>query len=482
MPRLPHSAFLFALASSLAVPGQAEEPPRFDFRGAWTWEQLAAIPGVDAAQVQALHSAPDHDAREAIRLAAGLDSPESAQIVAALMDLDGYAFYPAQVGPFHEVAMRFAQRPPRGDAGVVRNAALALELRTAIDRFRLPFFPAGFTHASWPATKPLRPVRYEWTFKLDVAPAKLMLDLLDKRTPADGAYAALGGPVFEGMYQHRSQSFYPAAMTRSRLAMTFGFVNAGTPVIDYYRFANPIGLLDLNEVSSHRQEYRAIVGTIAAHSSELTNTVQGMIGPYIPDGTKFDRTVNLLFGDGADGWVSGTGVAGLDLEFFKDDYPRLIDLLAHETYHVAQQAARRPETLASNGSHDAAGIFGHALEDVFREGTATFVASPKKLDAAARAEAVSKGLDTLQRLAAEADPDKAQSLGNDGVRGAGPFYYLGAEMARVIVAKGGGKALAETLRCGGLCYFSAYFDAVRAQPHERMLFTPDFVRRVRALQ
>lgn len=478
-------AVFIAAASSLLLLSPtmaASAPPPADLRAAWTWEQLAAVPGADPAHVKLLRSAPEADAREAVRLAAGLSSQESAQVVASLMSLDGWAFLPEKLGPFRAFAARFGERPPpRGNAAIVRNAALALELRQAVKGLTSSFYMHEFRGRPF-EVKAVSGGPYDWTFQLETEPAKRMLGLLASPVTSDAAYRSLGGPAFEAMYQHRSQDFYPAPMTRERLAMAFALASGDDPVVRYYRFANPLGLLDLNDVAMHRARYEEIVRTLDLRSAELVQTVQAMIDPYIPAGTKFERTVYLMFGDGADGWASSE-IAGLDLEYFKDDYPRLINLLAHETYHVAQDAARRKDTLPSKaGAGSAAGIFHRGMDALFHEGTASLIFPPSEQDEADRGKIIATGVDLLQRLSKTDDAREAQNLVNEGTRGGGPFYFVGAEMSRMIVADGGAKALAGTLKCGGLCFFDAYVKAVRRQPKEKMLFTADFVKRVRALR
>ena len=177
--------------------------------------------------------------------------------------------------------------------------------------------------------------------------------------------------------------------------------------------------------------------------------------------------MSLYFGDGADGWAND-GVAAVDLEWFKDDVARLRATLVHESYHAAQAAVRRARPVTP-AEPPADGVLREALEALFAEGTATFVAPARAMPAAERAEAVRAGAALLDTVVTQLARARATGSGealqgardaiSRGVSGAGPFYWLGAEMSAAIVAAHGPEALAATLPDGGPAFARAYLRA-----------------------
>lgn len=471
-----------AAVAPASAQAQSEEAKPIDWAGKWTWAEFDAIAGVSDEQRKLLHSVPEAEAREALRLSAAMGTPESSQVVSSLMTLDGAALLPERFGPFARIARDLMKRPPADDAGIIRNAALAVEFREAMIAFRRPFFRSEFAGKPWPGGLKQRLEPSSWSFALNFAPAKTILGLLDKPVSVESAHAALTGKAFDALWDHRSQSFYTSPMTRDRYALAISIASSRSPALDFYRFLNPVGLLDLNDVTANRGRYEAVIETLAANEQSIAAEVQAKIGPFIPPGTKFDRTVYLLFADGADGWAAN-GIAGLDLEYFKDDYGRLLSTLSHETYHVAQDAAYEKRFAPKDEQEaSAASLFRQGIESIFAEGSASYIAPPKQLSVADRNEMVTKGIALFDKLASATTADEAQQLVNDGTKSAGPFYWLGAEMSRVIVDAGGRAALAATLRSGGPCFFDAYFKALKKRPKEKPLFSADVAARVRAIQ
>jgi hypothetical protein len=170
----------------------------------------------------------------------------------------------------------------------------------------------------------------------------------------------------------------------------------------------------------------------------------------------------VLFGWGADGWAS-SGVAGVDLEYFKDDVPRLLDLQTHETYHAAQAALSRGEP--ADAGTDVRGLWLRALDTLYSEGTATHVAPPRLLPGPERERLAARGrqiLSELRAAVAAGDEQSGRKLANEGRQGAGPLYWLGASMAQSIERHGGAAAVAAYLVGGAPAFLDAYQHAAHA--------------------
>jgi peptidoglycan/xylan/chitin deacetylase (PgdA/CDA1 family) len=426
---------------------------------AWTWDRLRAVPSVSAADVAWLEQhASLADARRVGALAAELSAPESAQLLAAYAYLDGTAHLPGL-----DVAGPLAARPPAGEAGLVAVTAAALRARRTIDGFwaeRSPgAYARGFTGrrlALDPGPEPKGAERLR--FDLDPAPARTILGLLSRgETRPEEVARALDTPEFRALFAHRRQSFYPFVMTRDVFAANIAHAAAWTPPVRLWFAVNRNAFLDYADVRANLAEYERVLGELEAAEPAVVADVRRRLLPFVPDGVSVDRRVSLFFAGGADGWVA-QGVAGLGLEYFKDDYGKLLDLLAHETFHVVQGAAR-----AGDGKDTPPSPRVRAAGVLFGEGTATFVAPALRLSDEERERRVERGRVLVAGIVG-GDAAAAGALVDEGVRGSGPFYWLGAEMARVIVETGGERALAETLRGGPPAFLAAFGAAARGHP------------------
>ena len=138
-----------------------------------------------------------------------------------------------------------------------------------------------------------------------------------------------------------------------------------------------------------QEAVRMALDTLRTNEPLIVAHVLDAIAPYVTQGTRLNRRVSLFFGDGADGWTT-RDVAAIDLEFFKDDVDRLLTLLTHETYHAAQGAAQMADSTIDIGVPGDS-LLRQALDVIYREGTASFVAPPSHQSAIAFAASITEG-------------------------------------------------------------------------------------------
>jgi hypothetical protein len=117
------------------------------------------------------------------------------------------------------------------------------------------------------------------------------------------------------------------------------------------------------------------------------------------------------------------------------------------------------------------------------EGTANYIA-PAVSRAPASADSMSlAGARLLSELAAMRGAGwsavRAQEILNQGVASGGPFYWLGAAMARSLVERDGAAAIGRALRTDGLGFARAYL-ASRPRAGDALL-SPEVEEWVRAL-
>jgi len=444
------------LAAALCAPPSATaQPTPWDrFRGAADQDQVAWLE----------QNLPAEEANRLLDLVGALSDPASAQLLGATFMADPsfhYLWGKGAVGARLDTTfLALATRPPPGPAGAVHVAYHTARLRHEVLAWvdRSSTFAAAFTGAT--LSLPARPTPPGWRITLDFRPAAAMLGLLARPDSAELA-AFLDTPVMRALAAHRSQSFYEMVPTPDVVAANLRAAASDAPLDALYRYTFPVGLMHFADVRRNIDDYRRLVEELSVRAGRMESTVAARLAPYVPEGTRVERTVRFLFADGADGWGIGD-VYAIDLEYFKDDVDRLLNTLLHETFHAAQDAVDPGRRAAPESAADS--VFLTTLRAIFREGTATHVAPPRAIGEEEYRSQVAEGVRLLGAIhdAAYADTpdlDRARTLHARGVRGSGPFYWLGADMARHIERRLGTQALAGTLRSDGAGFVVTYRSA-----------------------
>lgn len=424
-------------------------------------------PGVDSGEVRWLkgHLSSD-ESTTVFGLLGALSRPEAIQLLPLLLYQDGGEWLGLRVGARYIDSL--ASRPPAGVAGLVRSAYLVSRLRFESESLLMHggFYAMAFTgehHLPTNHGRSRDAGALRVTVALDFAPAETLMVIIGTPdiTPGE-AQRRTSTPVFDAMIAHCSQGFYPMPLSREQLGLSLAHAASTQPLDLLYMYAQPQAFLDYGDVRRHRPQYRALLDTLEARSPAVADGVIAAIAPYVPAGTRVDRRVSFVFGDGADGWATDD-VAAIDLEFFKDDFDRLLTLLTHETFHAVQHAAAIADSAIAIGI-PADSLFRAGLDVVYLEGTATFVAPPQHKTLSEFAAEVVEGARLLTELYRNPEPQSARAALIRGEAGAGPFYWLGAAMSRVIVDVLGAPALAATLRSGSGAFLRAYVKATRQRP------------------
>lgn len=394
-----------------------------------------------------------------IDLVSDLSRPEASQLLVSYFYLDG-SFKWKSVQPYLD-SLRI--RPPDGEAGIIRVAYLVSRLRK--NRIEIQksnkYYVAQFSGAS------LELPGYEESdinknieLGFDYQPARLILDLLSR---SDLSYQEIEEKLalyqFDELINHRNQSFYATPLNKERFATCLQIASSTKPMDKLYSYMNPDGLLYFTDVKTHLDAYKKQLSDLSENEEKIFKYINARISPYLPRNTKFKRKVSFFYINDADGWASGD-VTALDLNYYKDNYEKLLSLLVHETYHSGQNAVTRNEETSYEENVQS---FVDAMNYLFGEGTATYVEPPSTKTKEEYEIAIKEGVTLMEGIYDHTintyDVDKMQELQNKGVAGAGPFYWLGAEMSKVIVDELGKEQLAALIPYGGVQFFKTYFKA-----------------------
>lgn len=417
----------------------------------------------------------DSDIKEVFNLVSDLSKPSAGQLLVSYFYLDG-SFSRKVIKPYLD---SLAVRPPDGDAGIIRLAYLVSKLRKELNEIAnsSQVYSAEFKEnvLTIPEFNEID-INKNIELSFDYEPAKVTLDILSEPDITNHEILSrLRLPQFDELIKHRSQSFYFAPINKERLAICLEIAASTKPLDKLYKYMNPYGLLNFADVKSNLKKYNQQIDSLLAYEQSIFDYTNSKIAPYLPSNTKFKRTVSFFFASGADGWAT-SNVVGIDLNYYKDDFSKLIRLLVHESYHGGQNAVSINDSVQRE---EKVQFFVDVLNYVFSEGTATYIAPPMVLSDKERDDKIEKGnqllVEVYENTIINYNEDKSQQLVNEGVAGAGPFYWLGAEMSRMIINELGKEKLASIIPVGGVAFIKLFLDAINKSELKKIHFSESFI-------
>ena len=408
---------------------------------------------------------------ELFSLVTELSKPAAAQLLAGHLYLDGEYTRPWSKTYLDSLNMR----PQDGEAGFIRVAYLVANFRKEVIEYweESPIYAAKFIDQELQIPDvDDNLINGDITFSFDFSPCKTLINILSQD---DISYSEivlmLDNVYWTELIQHRSQSFYSRPSNTERIALCLEKAASTKPLDKLYRYMNPYGLLNFTDVKTNIDSYEQQINILSANEKVIADFINSRVSPLLPVKTQFKREVSFFFMNGADGWATEI-VTAIDLNYFKSDYEKLLNLLVHESYHSGQNVFKHDETQTKD-SND---WFTMTLDYIFNEGTATYIAPPKRISQAEYEDEVKRGVSLLEEIFIEStkpepNEDTLDKLVNEGVSGAGPFYWLGAEMTKVIVEELGNKELAKTIPKDGKAFTKAYNRSTQNSKKNKNLFS-----------
>ena len=448
----------------------------------FNWDQLKNDTEVPKRETTWLKENLNKEEREkVIELVSSLSKPEASQLLTSFFYMDGS--YRNRTNRTYLDS--FAIRPPKGKAGIIRVAYLTSKLRLEnIKQMQSNrVYKAEFTNSNIEVPKfNKKKINEKIKLRFDYAPANTIINiLLNSSISYEEIINKTNTHQFKKMIDHRNQSFYKVPMNKELLATCLQIAASNKPIHKLYRYTNPYGLLNFSDIKNNLGKYKNMINTLIKNEPAIFNYINAGISPLLPKEAKFNRKVSFFFMNGSDGWASGD-VTGLDLNYYKDDYKTLLNVLMHETYHTGQNAI----SLNIKSSKDAPNkSFENTLSYLFSEGTASYLAPPKVISTSENKAKIKQGTELVhsyyENTIKKYDAKNARKIRDKGIAGGGPFYWLGAEMSRVIVQEYSSKKLASIIPYNGVKFFQTYFNAIKKSKKNKNLFSIELTEYINSL-
>jgi hypothetical protein len=438
----------------------------------FNWNQLKndkEIPKREAIWLKENLNKQDRD--KIIELVTKLSKPEASQLLTSLFYMDGS--YRNKTNRTYLDS--FAIRPPNGKSGIIRVAYLTSKLR--LDNIKqmqsFSVYKADFTENSLIVPKTnTKDINKKIKLSFDYTPANTIINILSNpNVTYKEIIDKTNTHQFKKMIDHRNQSFYRVPINKELLATCLEIAASNKPIHELYRYSNPYGLLNFSDIKNNIEAYKNMITILLENENTIFNYINAGISPLLPKNAEFNRKVSFFFMNGSDGWASGD-VTGIDLNYYKDNYKTLLNILLHETYHTGQNAITKNLKSPIKEPYRS---FDKTISYVFSEGTASYLAPPKILTEIEKKNNIKKGVDILEsyykNTIIKFNKKIAKNLRNKGIAGGGPFYWMGAEMSRVIVDVYNTKKLASILPYNGVKFFQTYFKEINMSKKYKNLFS-----------
>lgn len=422
-----------------------------------------------------------NEIKEAVDLVSALSQPAAAQMLVSYFYLDG-SFSRRSLKPYMD---SLKVRPPDGDAGIIRVTYLVSKVREIIIKNGKAnkVYTARFTEEILEIPEVNRKhLNNKIELSFDYQPVQILHDILSEPNISySKILSKLNLPQFDELIQHRSQSFYYTPTNIERLATCLEIAASTKPLDELYKYMNPAGLLNFTDVKTNLSQYKEQLNVISDNERAIFNYINASIAQYLPPDTKFSREISFFYINGADGWATDNVIA-VDLNYFKNDYKKLLGLMIHETYHGGQNAVSLTDSIEHEENVE---WFIVGMDYLFAEGTATYVAPPQEKTKEDKEVAIRRGVQLVEEIynntQSDFDVDKIITFINEGVASSGPFYWLGEEISRIIVDELGKEKLASIIPYGGISFIKAYLEAVnKSKLHENM-FSSSFTNYIQMI-
>ncbi len=308
----------------------------------------------------------------------------------------------------------------------------------------------------------------EGEIELKTKGIKRLLSYL-KDPSGEDVHSLVREEAFQEMLTHRhSLGYIPEPVINEEgLARMFTLGASTRPVPEIWKWLNPQNFFDTADLYLNASSYKQVLRVIEENWQQIERVILSVLAGYAPSGFQFKDSLTLAVGWGIRGWATQS-TAGVNIEFFKDNYEAFLTCAIHELFHRFQAAVcPRGEghgfqallTYPGNLDEKHKKLY-QVLTYIFLEGTAEFACKGLFGISDPDMHGVEQGLNLLEkihRLVSEGEEKKVEEMVNKGLISNGPFYQLGEYMARRISVAGDQK-LKETFLKGSPAFFRLFFN------------------------
>lgn len=352
---------------------------------------------------------------------------------------------------------------PSDESGLFATALALAKIRTAnLAALESTFaaYSPSFSGQPFPVLEGFEKPK-NWQLTIDVLGMKaLVRALANPETTIEDAGAIASQSAFAQMMIHRRELGYvpEPLIDADGLAWCIQHAASDDPIDRLWRWLHPHNFFDLSDVRGNLEQYAQLVEALDEHCGELEARILGQIGIHVPADVDFVDNLAFAIGWAINGWATRT-TGGINLEYFKDDFDRMLTTLTHETFHRLQLTLC-PADPANEGD-DFDRITNYALGDpcdeslyrvlsyVALEGSATYIGEGELNPA--WEEATKPALELLSKILGAVNSDALEEIDGlltEGLKSNGPFYGFGALLSDEIVKAEGPQALGLALRLG----------------------------------
>ncbi len=307
----------------------------------------------------------------------------------------------------------------------------------------------------------------KWMLNIDYSVMEKTLKLLKNKPKRAEALKIANLEANQQMLKHRQNLGYlPGPITDTNDLTELLIWAASEKTTDLiWKWLNPLNIFELADVYHNRTNFKNLLETIQNNEIRLKRYILSTISDYLENDLEFNETFALTFGFAIRGWATDE-MFGLNIENIKDNYQKLISIIAHELFHRLQtrlcSSGGKKQTFADlvNGNlkDEKDNKFYEILSYIMLEGTGEFITHQFNTDKEKNLkENAIEGLALLtevyRAIYIEKELEKADQMLNRGLKSNGVFYSLGEYITKGLVESNNKSYLGKILERGVLAFF-----------------------------
>ncbi len=306
-----------------------------------------------------------------------------------------------------------------------------------------------------------------WKLDINYSVMEKTLKLLKDKPEKEEALKVANLEANQQMLKHRKNLGYlPGPITDANdLTELLIWAASERPTDLIWKWLNPLNIFELADVYHNQTNFKNLLEIIKNNETRLKRYILTTISDYLEGDLEFNETFALTFGFAIRGWATDE-MFGLNIENIKDNYQKLISIIAHELFHRLQTlifiSSGKKQTFADlvNGNlkDEKDNKFYEILSYIMLEGTGEFIThqfnadKEKKLKENA-IEGIALLTEVYRAIYIEKELEKADQMLNRGLKSNGVFYSLGEYITKDLVESNNKSYLGKILKKGVLAFF-----------------------------
>ncbi len=308
-------------------------------------------------------------------------------------------------------------------------------------------------------------------------------------------------PILEELITHRNGlGFVPGPkFTKEFYKKFLEMSHSQNPLENIWKMIHPWNFFDFADIYQNLDEYTKLYEILSANKETIESFIISELIDFIPQNREITEQIAFSVEWAIKGWASKK-YAGVNIEFYKDNFEKLFNVIIHEVFHriqlkilpKAKKVVKNEQELDFDILFDfddldrRNSLLYKAFSYIFLEGSATALGRKKeKPFTEEEIKKIETGLSLLGQIIKETTQltsndqqeeivNKIESLLNQGLISNGPFYSLGEYISIQLISKYDRLVLGKILEEGIFKFYNLYLHLT--EEFDNLIKFPDSIK------